>query len=57
MELLTKLKNIFTGSTDAVKDDTSSDIETMSDTKQESIEVVKEAGEKKDNCCGGNCGS
>lgn len=57
MGLLTKVKELFTGSIGAEKGGTHGDVETMTDVKQKPIEVEKKAEGKKDNCCGGNCGS
>lgn len=57
MGLFDKIKNTFSGSSDPVKDSTNDIAESVtdkvSDLAEEAVEVEKE---KKDGCCGGNCG-
>jgi len=61
MGLLNKLKEALSGnSSDTAKDVSSDAVETVTDTvKNATDETIKitEIVEKKDNCCGGNCGS
>lgn len=58
MGLFDKLKNTFSGSDDTVKEVVSDKVETVTDAAkdlaEDAVEIVEE---KKDSCCGGNCGS
>lgn len=57
MGLFSKVKETLTDSTDTTKDIANEVVETVSDTAEDAGEVAKDTVEKKDNCCGGNCGS
>ena len=61
MGLFGKIKEVFSNSTNTTKEVTTEAVETVTgvtdDTVGVSKEVVEKTAEKKDNCCGGNCGS
>ena len=56
MGLLNKVKETFTDSADATKETANEVVETVSEKAEDAVEVTKNNVEKKDNCCGGNCG-
>lgn len=56
MGLFNKVKETFTGSEDTAKETVNEVAETVSEKAEDAVEVTKSPVEKKDGCCGGNCG-
>lgn len=57
MGLFDKAKEALTGSADTAKETANEVVESVSEKTEDTVEVAKAVVEKKDNCCGGNCGS